>query len=46
MVLIVIFSELYLLLNMHKKQPKQYPAVVAESVDEGDTLKYFNRPML
>ena len=40
--LIVIWPELYLLLNMPKKQPKQYPVFVAEAVDEEHTLKYSN----
>ena len=42
MLLIVIWTELYLLLNMPKRQSKQYPVCVAVAVDEADTLKYSN----
>ena len=42
---IVIWPELYLLLNRPKSQLKQYPAVVTESVDENDTFKYPSKPM-
>ena len=37
---IVIWHELYLLLNRPKIQPAQYPLFVAGVIDEYDTLKY------
>ena len=39
---IVIWPELYLLLNRPKIQRKQYPLFVAGVIDEEDTLKYSN----
>ena len=41
--LIVIWPELYLLLNMPKRQTKQYPLFVVETVNKDNSYKYSNR---
>ena len=43
MFIIVIWPELYLLLNRPKIQRKQYPLFVVGVIDEEDTLKYSNQ---